>query len=153
VLRVGGKGAAAVVLAGDVLKGFIPVAVAAAFGLSGAALALVGLAAFLGHIYPLFFGFRGGKGVATYLGVLFALAWPVGLATAATWLGMAALFRYSSLAALAASVLSPVYMAEIAAVPPWTVATAAMSAVLLWRHRENIRRLASGNETKIGTKG
>jgi glycerol-3-phosphate acyltransferase PlsY len=152
VLRVASKRAAAVVLAGDMLKGFVPVMLASALGLSRTVLALTGLAAFLGHLYPVFFGFRGGKGVAAYLGVIIALSWVVGLATAATWLVAALLFRYSSLAAVTAAILSPAYMAFVTAVPAWTLGAVAMSGLLLWRHRSNIRRLLAGTEERIGSR-
>jgi glycerol-3-phosphate acyltransferase PlsY len=152
VLRVAGKGTAAVVLAADMLKGFLPVAIAGALGASAAVMALTGMAAFLGHLYPVFFRFRGGKGVATYLGVLISLSWPAGLATVATWLAVALVFRYSSLAAITASVLSPLYVSLGSAMPEWTSACVVMSALLLWRHRTNIHKLLSGNEEKIGTR-
>ncbi len=152
VLRVAGKGTAAVVLAADMLKGFLPVTMAGALGASAAVMALTGMAAFLGHLYPVFFRFRGGKGVATYLGVLIALSWLAGLATVATWLAVALVFRYSSLAAITASVLSPLYVALGSATPEWTLACVVMSALLLWRHRTNIHKLLSGNEEKIGTR-
>jgi acyl phosphate:glycerol-3-phosphate acyltransferase len=152
VLRVAGKGTAAVVLAGDMLKGFVPVMLASAFGLSAKVLALTGLGAFLGHLYPVFFGFRGGKGVATYLGVIIGLSWMVGLATGATWVAMALVFRYSSLAAVTAAILSPVYMAFITGVPAWTLGTVIMSILLTWRHGSNLRRLLAGTEERIGTK-
>lgn len=152
VLRIGGKKAAALTLAGDMLKGLIPAVLAQALGTGDGTLALAGIAAFLGHLYPVFFGFRGGKGVATALGVLLGTSWPAGLAALATWLFMAKVFRYSSLSALTAAVLAPLYM-WLARPAPELVATAvAMSALLLWRHRDNIRRLISGQEDRIGEK-
>ncbi len=111
VLRLGGKKPAIVTLAGDMLKGLLPVLLGHALGLAPVLLALVGLAAFLGHLYPVFFRFQGGKGVATALGVLLGLDWVVGLATVATWLAVAFLTRYSSLSALIATGLAPVWVA------------------------------------------
>jgi acyl phosphate:glycerol-3-phosphate acyltransferase len=153
VLRLGGKRAAALVLLGDMLKGVLPVLLARLLGVSDVVLALVGLAAFLGHLYPVFFGFKGGKGVATSLGVLLGLSWLVGLAALATWLAVALGLRYSSLAAIVSAVLAPVYMTWLAPVPSWIAAVAVMSAVLLWRHRPNILKLLSGHEDKIGSRG
>lgn len=150
VLRVGGKKAAAITLFGDLLKGWFPVAAGALLGLDTTALAAVGFAAFLGHIYPVFFGFQGGKGVATAAGVLLGLAWPVALAAVLTWLIMAKVFKISSLSALTAAVLSPAYMWLLRPDPALLAAAAAMSGILLWRHRSNIQRLLSGDEGKIG---
>lgn len=170
VLRVGGKKAAAITLFGDMLKGFVPVFVASFFidsnvaadsffKLSAVAFALIGFAAFLGHLYPIFFGFKGGKGVATMLGVLFGFHWMVGLATALTWLLMAKVFKISSLSALVATLLAPLYIYLILAlylkqtneqVIPLVIATAAITAILFWRHKSNIQRLLSGEEGKIG---
>jgi acyl phosphate:glycerol-3-phosphate acyltransferase len=152
VLRLGGKRAAAYVLLGDMLKGLLPVLAAKLLAVSNLTLALVGLAAFLGHLYPVFFGFQGGKGVATSLGVLLGLSWWVGLAVIATWLLTALLFRYSSLSAMVAAILAPAYVAWLAPVREWVAGVAVMSAVLLWRHRSNIRNLLEGREDKIGGK-
>jgi len=151
VLRLGGKKAAAITLLGDMLKGLIPVTVALyVFDVQGWILALVGFAAFLGHLYPMFFGFKGGKGVATALGVLLGSSWMVGLATIATWLLVAKVFRISSLAALVAIALSPVYLwfafEDIEMMP----VAVAMVALLFWRHKANIQRLLDGSESKIG---
>lgn len=159
VLRVGGKKAAAITLFGDMLKGFIPVFIASFFKLSPAAFALVGFAAFLGHLYPVFFGFKGGKGVATMLGVLFGIHWLAGLATALTWLLMARIFKISSLSALVAALLAPLYIYLVLAIYqqqtieqyiPLVISTAAITAILFWRHKSNIQRLISGEEGKIG---
>ncbi len=150
VLRLGGKKAAAVTLAGDLLKGLVPVLIAQALNVGALTLALVGLAAFLGHLYPIFFGFKGGKGVATTLGVLLGLSWWVGLATAATWLAMAATFRISSLSALTAMALAPVYTYWLTGSTELVVGTAIMTAVLYWRHRGNIGRLLRGEEGRMG---
>lgn len=150
VLRVGGKKAAAITLLGDAIKGVIPVVIAQLMSAPPMMLALVALAAFLGHLYPVFFGFRGGKGVATAFGVLVALAWPVGLALLATWLVMAKLFNISSLAALVAACLSPLYMWLLTPHMEFVIVAGVISVMLLWRHRSNIRNLIEGNEGKIG---
>ena len=130
----------AITLAGDLLKGLLPVAIGQGLGVGDWVLALTGLAAFLGHLYPVFFGFRGGKGVATMLGVLFGFHWAVGAATAGTWLLMAKGFKISSLAAL------------IGPSNPLIITTAGMTVLLFWRHRSNIRRLLSGEEGAIAKK-
>jgi glycerol-3-phosphate acyltransferase PlsY len=150
LLRYGGKTAAALTLVGDILKGVVAILVARAFTDDAAILALVGLAAFVGHLWPVFFGFHGGKGVATALGVWLALNPWVGLSLVATWLTMAVLFRYSSLAALAAAVAAPLYVYLLMPQPAYPVMMVAMSALLVFRHRVNIRRLLAGTETKIG---
>lgn len=150
VLRVGSKKAAAITLFGDTLKGLLPVAIAKLLGVSILALALTGFAAFIGHLYPVFFGFKGGKGVATMLGVLFGLHWAVGLATALTWLIVAKVFRISSLSALIATLLAPFYvLLIIGSVKPLIIATAVMTLLLFWRHRSNIQKLISGKESRI----
>jgi len=148
VLRTGRKGLAAATLIGDALKGTAAVLVAAAlFGEDCAVLG--GLGAFLGHLFPVWLSFKGGKGVATYVGILIALAWPAALVFGAIWLGVAAAFRYSSLAALAASAATPVVLWWIGA---WDAAALmALLTVLLWiMHRHNIARLYAGTEGKIG---
>lgn len=151
VLRFGGKKAAAITLAGDMIKGLIPVLIAKYMDISILGIALVGLAAFLGHLYPVFFQFKGGKGVATMLGVLFGFSWWVGLATAGTWLFMAKIVKISSLSALVATLLAPVYVwlwyDNIEAI----TATAVMTIILFWRHRSNIQNLIKGSEGSIGT--
>ncbi len=152
VLRLGGKKPAIITLAGDLLKGLLPVLLGHAFGLAPVLLALVGLAAFLGHLYPIFFRFEGGKGVATGLGVLIGLDWVVGLATVGTWLAVAFATRYSSLSALVATGLAPFWVAWRFGSPEPAVACAVMTALLFWRHAGNIRRLAAGEEPKIGQK-
>jgi glycerol-3-phosphate acyltransferase PlsY len=149
VLRYGGKKAAAITLAGDALKGVIPVLAAHALGQDASQLAIIGGAAFLGHLYPVFFGFQGGKGVATAFGVMLAMAWPVGLALLATWLVMAFLFKISSLSALTAAILSPLYFWLLTPHREWVIMAGAMSLLLLWRHRSNIRNLLSGKEGRI----
>ncbi len=153
VLRIGGKKAAAATLAGDFLKGLLPVLVAR--GLSDEALVpvLVGAAAFLGHLYPVFFGFRGGKGVATALGVLLGLSWPVALAALATWLVVAKVFKISSLSALIAAVLAPLYAWLLTPEPALIAMLSLLSLLLIWRHRSNIRNLLEGREGRISQKG
>jgi acyl phosphate:glycerol-3-phosphate acyltransferase len=152
VLRLGGKKAAAITLAGDALKGWLPVLLATALKVSPEILAAVGLVAFLGHLYPIFFGFKGGKGVATALGVLSGFSGWVGLAVLGTWLAMAALFRFSSLAALTAATLAPVYIWFLLHSPVLTGAALTMTFLLISRHRANIERLLKGEESRIGRK-
>ncbi len=154
ILRYGGKTAAALTLLGDVVKGVMPVVIARSITSDSVVLALVGLAAFLGHLYPVFFGFRGGKGVATAFGVWLGLSPWVALALALTWLLIAALFRYSSLAALVVSFAAPVYVWWLLSGQlPYLVASIAMSVLLCWRHRANIQNLFAGKEGKIGRMG
>ncbi|MFQ6023660.1 MAG: glycerol-3-phosphate 1-O-acyltransferase PlsY [Acidiferrobacterales bacterium] len=150
ILRYGGKLAAALTLLGDVVKGVIPVLIARAFTNDPLILALVGFMAFLGHLYPLFFGFHGGKGVATGLGVWIALSPSVALALVATWLVVAAISRYSSLSALTAAVLAPVYVWIFLGQIQYVAMSFAMGALLMWRHRVNIQKLLAGKESKIG---
>ncbi len=150
VLRHGGKKAAAVTLSGDMLKGVLPVLLAHGLVDSPLVIAAVGLAAFCGHLYPIFFGFKGGKGVATALGVLFGLSGWIGLATAATWLAMAYLVRISSLSALVAMALAPLYTWWLSGQTVWAVATGIMTLILYWRHRDNIAKLLRGQEGPIG---
>ena len=161
VLRSGRKGAALATLVLDALKGWLPVFVinqwGAAWGLGAGTAALAGLAAFLGHLYPVFFRFQGGKGVATAAGVLFGIDWLLGLATGASWLIIAFFFRYSSLASLVAAFFAPAYYllgGNIAWPLDATalVALVVMSLLLVWRHRENIRRLLAGTESRLGAK-
>lgn len=152
VLRIGGKKAAAITLFGDVIKGVLPVALAHALGSEPVVVATVGLAAFLGHLFPVFFGFQGGKGVATAIGVLAAFSWMVGLALVGTWLAMAALSRISSLSALTASVLAPVYVWWLSGDGAMTSASVLMSVLLVWRHKGNIQRILAGEECRIGRK-
>ena len=146
VMRLGGKKAAAITLLGDLLKGLLPVYLAKVMGVSVELLALTGLAAFLGHLYPLFFKFEGGKGVATSIGVLLGFSWPLGLAFVATWLLIYKVGKISSLSALFASVISPVYAWFL--VGDYYVVGAAvfMMVFLLWRHKSNIQRLINGEE-------
>jgi len=151
VLRVGGKKAAAITLVGDMLKGLLPVLAAKLLHVSDLALAVVGFAAFIGHLFPVFFGLKGGKGVATMLGVMFGFHWAVGLATALTWLIIAKVFKISSLSALIATALAPFYILLImGSNKPLIIATAVMTLILFWRHRSNIQNLFSGKEGRIG---
>jgi glycerol-3-phosphate acyltransferase PlsY len=150
VLRSAGKGAAAATLAGDVLKGLLPVALASAWAQPPLVLALTGLCALLGHLFPVFFGFRGGKGVATFIGVLFGLTPWLGLAFCGVWLATAALTRYSSLAALVATLVAPVLANLLGQPAPVAVALAVMAVAIYWRHRDNIARLRAGTESRIG---
>ena len=149
VARLGGKKAAALTLAGDMLKGLVPVLIAHALHASPTILAATALAAFLGHLYPVFFGFQGGKGVATALGVIYGLYWPVGLLTTGIWLTMAIVFRYSSLAALTAILLTPLGFMWLWPEKPIIIAMVALTVMLFWRHRSNIANLLSGDEGKI----
>lgn len=150
VLRLGGKKAAAITLVGDMAKGLVPVLLAKGLGVEAEVLAAVGLAAFVGHLYPVFFQFKGGKGVATALGVLSGFSWLTGLAALMTWLAVAFVSRISSLSALMASVLAPAYVWFWLKSPALTVATVLMSGLLVWRHQSNIQRILSGEETRIG---
>lgn len=150
VLRYGGKRAAAVTLAGDVLKGVLAVFLARLISPDPAVAALAGLGVFLGHLYPVFFGFHGGKGVATALGAWLVLAPPVGALLLLTWVAAAAVFRYSSLAALIAAAAAPLYVWWLAPLGPYLLLSLGMAALLWWRHRGNIRNLVAGTETRIG---
>ncbi len=149
VARIGGKKAAALTLAGDMLKGLLPVVIAHGLQANATILAGTALAAFIGHLYPVFFGFQGGKGVATALGVIYGLYWPVGLLTTGVWLVMAVLFRYSSLAALTAMLLTPAGFAWLWPEPAIIAAMLVMTVLLYWRHRSNIANLLSGREGRI----
>jgi acyl phosphate:glycerol-3-phosphate acyltransferase len=150
VLRSGSKKAAILTLFGDTLKGVAAVLLAMFFarplGLTQAGIALVAVAVFLGHLWPVFFAFRGGKGVATAAGVLWALDWRVGLGLTLIWAVVFAVSRLSSLAALIGSACAPVLAYILLGIGPAFYATLVMTALLLWRHKENIARLASGKE-------
>jgi glycerol-3-phosphate acyltransferase PlsY len=150
VLRTGNKTAASLTLVLDAGKGGIAVLVARAL-IGEDAAQVAGLAAFFGHCFPVFLRFRGGKGVATFLGTLLALWWPAGVAACLTWLLVAAVSRYSSLSALVAAVLSPLWAALLGR-PEAALLCAILAALILWRHRENIRRLRAGTEARIGQK-
>ena len=152
VLRLGGRKAAVVTLLGDYLKGLLPVLVAKALPVDMAIVVATGLAAFIGHLYPVFFRFEGGKGVATAFGVVTGFAWPVAAAMAATWLAMAVLFRYSSLASLTSAVLVPLYAWLLTGSATLAAGLVAMTVLVTLRHRQNITRLLAGNESRIGEK-
>ena len=150
VLRLGGKVAAALTLTGDALKGALPVLLAHAVSDSPAVAAAAGLGAFAGHLYPVFFRFRGGKGVATCFGVVAALSWPIVVGMGAAWVVVAALTRFASLAALVAAFVAPVLAVFFDAATPVLAALVAMGAMLVVRHQGNISRLLRGEERKIG---
>ena len=152
VLRFGGKKLAATVLAGDIIKGLLPLLLARLLPLDPAHLALIGLAAFAGHLYPVFFGFKGGKGVATSLGVILGLSWQTALALLGIWLLMSLIFRISSLAAITAAIAAPVLAWWLGTDIAYVVTFSIIGITLVWRHRSNIRNLLSGNEPKIGRK-
>ncbi|HYE34600.1 glycerol-3-phosphate 1-O-acyltransferase PlsY [Methylocaldum sp.] len=152
VLRLGSKKAAAITLLGDAAKGLIPILLAKALDADAFIVGLIGLAAFFGHLYPVFFQFKGGKGVATALGILIGFSWMVGLAALSTWIATAFVSRISSLAALVAAVLAPVYVWLLIGSEVLTGAAAVMVLFLVWRHRGNIERLLQGQEARIGRK-
>ena len=156
VLRSGKKKAAALTLLGDALKGLVAVGLARclqdALNLSNIAIAAVAVAALVGHMWPLFFGFKGGKGVATALGVLLALSPATALVCAAIWLVMAFGFKVSSLAALAATVAAPLVAFWLMPYPSWAWATVVIAVLVLYRHKSNIQNLLQGKEGKIGDK-
>ncbi len=156
VLRSGNKTAALLTLLLDALKGFVPVWAVVAFGgphgLDAGAAAMVGVAAFLGHLWPVFFGFKGGKGVATGAGVLMGLNPILGMAALLSWAIVAYFSRYSSLAAIVAAVFAPFYQWLIWGFGPATCACAVIAVLLVWRHRANIRKLLDGTESKLGQK-
>lgn len=152
VLRSGNKLAALLTLAGDAAKGWLAVWLAQRFGADGLTIALAGLAAFLGHVFPLFLKFRGGKGVATALGVFAGIAAPLAMVAAATWLVVALVTRYSSLAAIVASLVTPAAGFLLLGDPRLAACVTVICALLIWRHRENIRKLLAGTEGRIGRK-
>jgi glycerol-3-phosphate acyltransferase PlsY len=156
VKRLYGNRPAALTLAGDLLKGFVPVVLAVWAGLSGEVIALIALAAFFGHLYPVFFQFRGGKGVATFLGVMFGLHFLLGAAVTLVWLFVAKVLKVSSVSALAAAALAPLivytglnWLGRDQQAWALTAMTVVMAVVLFWRHRSNIQRLLSGEEGRI----
>lgn len=151
VLRFGGKKAAIITLLGDVLKGVIPVLAAKWYGFNTLSLSLITFAAFFGHLFPVFFRFQGGKGVATAFGCLVSIYWGIGVSLMIVWLLMAAIFRYSSLAAIVAAMLAP-FSAWYFTNGTFAIMTAAMSSLLIWRHKSNIQKLLAGKEDKIGKK-
>ena len=158
VLRTGNRAAAVLTLLGAAAKGWLVVyaarRLAADYGLGDGTVALAALAVFVGHLFPLYHRFAGGKGVATAAGVLFALHWAIGLATLSTWLIIAVFFRYSSLAALVSAAFAPLYWMFLFGTrsPPVTLAILAMSALLVWRHRTNLANLLAGKESRLGAR-
>lgn len=158
VLRTGNRAAAVLTLLGDAIKGWLAVFVARRladdFGFADGTIALVALAVFVGHLFPLYHRFAGGKGVATAAGVLLALHWAVGLATLATWLIIAFFFRYSSLAALVSAVFAPLCWVFLfgSRAPSIALAILVMSLLLIWRHRTNLANLMAGKESRIGAR-
>ncbi len=150
VLRIGGKGPAALTLLGDMLKGVLPVLLGHYLKMPGDALSAIGFAAFLGHLYPLFFRFEGGKGVATALGVLLALYWPLGLAVTAIWILAFAASRISSLGAISGFIAAPLLCWWL--VPGYMLGVFGMSVLLLARHKSNIQALLKGEERRFGSK-
>ena len=159
VLRTGNKLAAVLTLLGDAAKGWVAVTIARAVLGDPASesnnllLGLVTITVFLGHLYPIFHGFKGGKGVATAAGILFAISWVLGLATLGTWLIVAFFMRYSSLAALSAATFAPLYFTFLFGLQPMGLAILMMSLLLIYRHRSNIRNLMNGTETRLAKKG
>ena len=161
VLRTGNKLAAVLTLLGDALKGFIAVMLARwllgdeslTSTLGSWVLSGVVIAVFLGHLFPIFHGFKGGKGVATACGILFGINWVLGLATLGTWLIVATFMRYSSLAALSAAIFGPIYFIFLFGLQPMGIALLVVSLLLIWRHRSNIQNLLNGTESRIGSKG
>ncbi len=156
VLRHGGKKAAIITLLGDMLKGLIPVLVVSQLQVyqlqtDTLIIALVGLFALLGHIFPVYYGFKGGKGVATYYGVILGMNWLAGLIALAIWLGMAAIVKISSLSALVSIFFTPFILWYFSQSVELTSAVAVMSILVFWRHKQNIKSLLQGSENKIGT--
>ena len=159
VLRTGNKLAALLTVLGDATKGWVAVTIARAVlsdtisSDNNLMLGLVAIAVFLGHLYPIFYRFKGGKGVATAAGILFAISWVLGLATLGTWLIVAFFMRYSSLAALSAAAFAPLYFTFLFGLQPMGLAILVMSLLLIYRHRSNIRNLMNGTETRLAKKG
>ncbi|NBV81426.1 MAG: glycerol-3-phosphate 1-O-acyltransferase PlsY, partial [Burkholderiaceae bacterium] len=159
VLRTGNKLAAVLTLFGDAAKGWVAVTIARVVlgdpinSDNNLMLGLVAIAVFLGHLYPIFYRFKGGKGVATAAGILFAISWVLGLATLGTWLIVAFFMRYSSLAALSAAAFAPLYFTFLFGLQPMGLAILVMSLLLIYRHRSNIRNLMNGTETRLAKKG
>ena len=152
VLRNAGKKAAIITLIGDMFKGVLPVLIAIYLSVDYNVLALVAFAAFIGHLYPVFLKFKGGKGVATALGVYLALDWKIGLSVIGIWLVTAAVFRTSSLSALIASFCAPFLIWQINGSRSLIIMSTVLTVMLFWRHRSNIQNLISGAEEKIGKK-
>jgi glycerol-3-phosphate acyltransferase PlsY len=153
VLRANGKLPAILTLGGDILKGLLPVLLGRWLGANEAIVAAIGVAAFVGHLFPIFFGFRGGKGVATFIGVLLGFHYLLGVTFVSIWLLMALLFRISSLAALTGAVLMPLVSFYALPSSPITAAVMIMSALVIMRHHRNIRNLLAGTEDRMGKRG
>jgi glycerol-3-phosphate acyltransferase PlsY len=151
VLRHGGKKAAIITLIGDMLKGLIPVMIAVQLQMSMSIVAFTALFAFLGHVFPVYYGFRGGKGVATYYGAILAINWQTGVIALVIWLTVAALLKISSLSALVSIFSTPFILWYFSQSIELTAAAAVMSLIVFWRHRTNIQALLAGSEEKIGT--
>ncbi len=150
VLRHGGKKAAIITLIGDLLKGLIPVLIVIQLQLDTTVVALTALFALIGHIFPVYYNFKGGKGVATYYGAIFAINWQLGLIATAIWLATAAVFKISSLSALLVLFCSPFILWHFSHSVALTTAVALMSAIVFWRHKKNIKAMLQGSEAKIG---
>ncbi|MCK4841960.1 MAG: glycerol-3-phosphate 1-O-acyltransferase PlsY [Methylococcales bacterium] len=146
VMRIAGKKAAAITLFGDALKGFIPVLIAKIMAVDSLILSLVVFAAFMGHLYPVFFGFKGGKGVATTLGLTLGVTWVLGVVVSGTWFIIYKISKISSLSALVAAVLTPLYVWYIVDDQYLIAVFIVIPVILLWRHRDNIQRLLVGEE-------
>ncbi len=146
VKRLYGTKPAAITLAGDMLKGWLPVFFASQMGAPSLLVFLIGFAAFLGHLYPVFFGFKGGKGVATAMGMMLGLSLPIGLAVVGTWLFVAKVLKISSASALVAMALAPLYIYLLSDNMDWVILTVPLTIILFWRHKNNIQRLISGTE-------
>ncbi len=150
MLRAHGQRAGIVTLLGDIAKGLLPVLIARYLDATPATIAAVGLAAFLGHLFPVFFNFRGGKGVATFIGVVLGWDWRFAAVFAVTWLLVAGLTRYSSLAALLATGVIPLFALSLDVAPAWLAALLVMVGLIFFRHRNNIEKLRNGTESRIG---
>jgi glycerol-3-phosphate acyltransferase PlsY len=152
VLRHGGKKAAIITLIGDMLKGLVPVTVVSLLEPATAAIAVTGLGAFLGHVFPVYYGLKGGKGVATYYGVLAGFNWMAGIAALMIWLLTALVSKISSLSALVSALLAPAILWQLSRSPELSLTLLMMTALLYWRHRSNIQNIITGKEHKIGVK-
>ena len=152
VLRHGGKKAAIITLIGDMLKGLVPVIAVTMIEPAAGAIALTGLGAFLGHVFPVYYGFKGGKGVATFYGVLLGFSWMAGIAALLVWLLTAFISKISSLSALVSALSAPFILWYSSHSPELTVILGLMTALLFWRHRSNVRNIIDGKEHKIGVK-
>jgi len=152
VLRHGGKKAAIITLIGDMLKGLVPVIAVTMIEPAAGAIALTGLGAFLGHVFPVYYGFKGGKGVATFYGVLLGFSWMAGIAALLVWLLTAFVSKISSLSALVSALSAPFILWYSSHSPELTVILGLMTALLFWRHRSNVRNIIDGKEHKIGVK-